>query len=98
MRLSDEEFAQVEAAAGLAGLTPTGYAGEVTSPRLARRPALPGTERGLSWRLCSVSCSPSGPRWVGTVVAIDADRCAAAVAHLDELVDDGGEPRPSAGR
>ncbi|MEU8258651.1 hypothetical protein AB0C06_30800 [Micromonospora inaquosa] len=87
MRLSEEEFAQVKAAAGDARLTPTGYAGEVTIA--AARAATGACEPGSRFELATVQRELFAVRsaLVGATTALDAGRCAAAVQRLDELVD-----------
>jgi hypothetical protein len=86
VRLSEEEFQQVEEAAGVARLTASGYAGEaaVAAARAAgtSRPG-PGSElASLQRDLFAVRSA-----LVGAVVALDAHRCAAAVDRVDELAD-----------
>ena len=87
VRLSDEEFQQVEAAAGLAGLTPSGYAGEVT---VAAARAAAGTGGlGSSPELACLQRDLFAVRTalVRAVAVLDANRCAAAVDRVDELAD-----------
>lgn len=87
MRLSEEEFAQVKAAAWVVRLTPTGYAGEVTIA--AARAATGACEPGTRFELAAVQRELFAVRsaLVGATTVLDAGRCAAAVEHLDELVD-----------
>ncbi|MEU1398592.1 hypothetical protein ABZ403_21350 [Micromonospora zamorensis] len=87
MRLSEEEFAQVKAAAGEARLTPTGYAGEVTIA--AARAAAGACGPGSRFELATVQRELFAVRTalVGAATVLDADQCAAAVERLDGLVD-----------
>jgi hypothetical protein len=85
VRLSEEEFQQVEAAAGMARLTPTGYAGEVTvaAARAAAGLGRPGT--GPELAVLQRELFAVRTALVGAAVVLDADRCAAAVDQVDEL-------------
>ncbi|MFC7549361.1 hypothetical protein [Plantactinospora sp. GCM10030261] len=87
VRLSDEEFQQVEAAAGLAGLTPSGYAGEVTvaAARSATGTAAPGSGPELACLQRDLFAVRTA--LVSAVAVLDANRCAAAVDRVDELAD-----------
>lgn len=88
VRLSDEEFQQVEAAAGLAGLTPSGYAGgEVTVAAARAAAGTGGLGSGPELACLQRDLFAVRTALVSAVAVLDANRCAAAVDRVDELAD-----------
>jgi transposase len=87
VRLSDEEFQQVEAAAGMVRLTPSDYAGEVTVAAARAAAGVGGPGTGSEPAVLQRELFAVRTALVGAAVVPDADRCSAAVDRVDELAD-----------